>query len=60
MPSSGRPYCSSAPESTTREERGTPATPLVASISISSMPNCWPAEKCTPAACATKMAASET
>src|SRR5882762_1808451 len=41
------------------DARGTPATPLLVSISVSSSTNCWPIDISTPAACATKIAASE-
>ena len=43
----------------TSDARGTPATPLLVSISVSSIVICWPNVSCTPAACATKTDASD-
>ena len=58
-PSSGRPYIASVPARMTSEARGTPATPLLVSISVSSIVICCPTVSSTPAAWATKTAASE-
>ena len=58
-PSSGRPNCVSVAVSTTSAARGTPATPLLVSISVSIMTSCWPSVSATPASCATNTLASD-
>src|SRR5579871_240949 len=55
----GRWKESSVPRRITRTARGTPATPLLVSISVKTMTSCWPKVRYMPAACATKMDASE-
>jgi len=57
-PSSGRPKLTSVPERMTSDARGTPATPLEVSMSVSIMTSCWPVLSSTPAAWATKMDAT--
>src|SRR5262249_9112331 len=40
--SSGSPNAASVPERITSDARGTPATPLLVSISVKTMRSCWP------------------
>src|SRR5262249_10135736 len=58
-PSSGRPNCVKVAARTTSAARGTPATPLLVSISVSIMTSCWPSVIDTPASCATNTLASD-
>ena len=58
-PSSGRPNCATVAASTTSDARGTPATPLLVSISVSIMKSCCPNVIGTPKSCATKTLASD-
>src|SRR5882672_9104981 len=58
-PSSGRPNCVSVAARTTSAARGTPATPLLVSISVSIITSCWPIVIWTPASCATNTLASD-
>src|SRR6266852_5946490 len=59
IPSSGRPKVASVPARITSDARGTPATPLLVSMSVISISSCVPNDKCTPAAWATKTLASD-
>src|SRR5450759_2937794 len=58
-PSTGRRNAVSVPARITRAARGTPATPLLVSIRVSIITNCWPNVMWTPAACATNIEAIE-
>ena len=58
-PSSGRPKVASAPDRMTSDARGTAATPLLVSISVSMMTSCWPRVRSAPAAWATNSAATD-
>ena len=58
-PSIGRWKVERVPVRITSAARGTPATPLLVSIKVSIISNCWPNDSRTPAACATKTEASE-
>src|SRR5580658_4585367 len=58
-PDSGRPNDASVPARITSEARGTAATPLLVSISVSIIRSCWLSAMWTPAACATKSDAIE-
>src|SRR5258708_26771118 len=55
----GRPNIEIVPASTTIDEPVTPAAPLLVSISVNIRRSCVPNDRCIPAACATKMAASD-
>ena len=57
--STGRLNELNVPSRMTSEARGTPATPLLVSISVRSIANCWPIDISMPAACATKIDASD-
>src|ERR1039457_2536020 len=58
-PSMGRWKVVSVPARITSAARGTPATPLLVSMRVSIISSCWPNERVTPAAWATKTEASE-
>src|ERR1035437_11035941 len=58
-PSTGRLNEARVPNSMTNDVRGTPATPFEVSMSVNNISICWPRLSSTPAACATKIEASE-
>ena len=59
IPSIGRLKRASVPARITSDARGTPATPLLVSISVSIITSCVPNGMATSAACATNIAASD-
>ena len=58
-PSAGRLKLATVAARITSEARGTAATPLLVSISVSIIRICVPSGKWTPAACATKIDAND-
>src|SRR5205814_4880143 len=58
-PSTGRLNVASVPARITKDARGTAATPLLVSISVSIIVSCVPKDRWIPAACATNIEASE-
>ena len=56
--SAGKLNAESMPSRITSVARGTPATPLLVSMSVKTITSCCSHPRCTPAACATKIEAS--
>ena len=56
---SGSPKEAAVPSRITRVARGTPATPLLVSMSVNTITSCWPKESGMPAAWATKIEARD-